>query len=289
LPIAGLLTSHDPLRGFAPRPGYPSQLQERDYERGEVEQQKVRSAAYALLPELLLSDNRDALTGAPIVDRQRRVLGGNGRAMALILHFEGSENRNAPALARELSCSLCYGLFGATLTPDLVLVRILDRVDDVLSISRALNAPLSAALTRETEAFSLGQRLSDRTIGHIGEALALHETPSEAIDYLGRQLVADFASDGIITQSQRAAWLVTLGGEVGEKLNRAGKDRLIDAIVALSVRDARVIRDASPGVLQLLTQVAPTIIRLDRWDAADRSGYNWAPAYRRAPAPRPGS
>lgn len=284
LPVGALLTSHDPLARFAPRPGYPSQLQERDYERGETEQAKVRSAAGNLYPELLLSDNRDALTGAPIVDRQRRVLGGNGRAMALALHFAetGPQNRYAPALARELRCNVCFGLFGAPLSWDLVLVRVLDRVDDVLAISRQLNAPLSAAMTRETEAFSLGQRLSDRTIGRIGDALADDETASEAIDRLGRELVRDLISDGVITPTQRPAWLQTLGGEVAEKLNRSGKERVIDAIVALSVRDVRVIRDAGPSVAQLLAQLAPVVIRFDRWDPANLAGYNWAPAYRRA-------
>lgn len=284
LPIGSLLTSNDPLRGFAPRPGYPRQLQERDYERGETEQNKVRSAAGALLPELLLSDNRDALTGAPIIDRARRVLGGNGRAMALILHMqaEGDGNRYARALRRELDCSLCFGLWGAPLAADSVLVRVLEHVDDVLAISRQLNAPLSAAMTRETEAFSLGQRMSDRTLGLLGEELTRYDSANEAIDGAGRSLVAALVADGIITTNQRPAWLQTLGGVVEEKLNRSGKERVIDAIVALSARDVRVTRDASPAVLQLMTQLAPVVIRFDRWDAANRSGYNWAAAYRRA-------
>lgn len=282
LPIGSLLTSNDPLRGFAPRPGYPRQLQERDYEKGETEQSKVRSAAGALVPELLLSDNRDALTGAPIVDRQLRVLGGNGRTMALIIHLADGGTAYAKALASELACSTCFGLWGAVLSPDLVLVRILDQVGDVLAISRELNAPLSAAMTREGEAFSLGQRLSDRTLGHIGESLSLYETASEAIDGSGKALVADLIADSIITPNQRPAWLQTLGGEVESKLNRSGKERLIDALVALSVRDARITRDASPAIVQLMTQVAPTVIRLDRWDTGNRTGYNWAPVYRRA-------
>lgn len=284
LPVGSLLTSHDPMQGFRARPGYPSQLQERDYEKGETEQQKVRSAASNLYPELLLSDNRDALTGAPILDRMRRVLGGNGRAMALALHLASDDNdrRYARALRSELACNTCFGLAGAPLQPDSVLVRVLDRVDDVLSISRALNAPLSAAMTRETEAFSLGQRLSDRTIGRIGDALANAETMNEAIDELGATLVGDLMADGIIVPSQRPAWLVTLGGGVGQKLNRTARERIVDALVALSVRDQRVIRDATPSVLQLLTQLAPVVIRFDRWDAANRSGYSWTAAYRRA-------
>lgn len=283
LPLGSLLTSHDPLRDFAPRPGYPPALQERDYAGGETEQQKVRSAAGNLYPELLLSDNRDALTGAPIIDRGRRVLGGNGRTMALILHAaQSSENRYARALARELACNTCFGLFGAPLAPDSVLVRVLEEVQDTLAISRQLNAPLSAAQTREVEAFSLGQRLSDRTLGRIATELEQSESIGDAIDRLAGALVRDLADDGIITPSQRPAWLQTLGGEVTAKLNRAGRERIVDAVIALSVRNLGLMRDASPTVLQLCAQIAPFVIRFDRWDAANRSGYNWAPAFRRA-------
>ena len=40
-----LIPSHDPLRGFRPRPEYPSGVQERDYQRDRAEQLKVLGIA----------------------------------------------------------------------------------------------------------------------------------------------------------------------------------------------------------------------------------------------------
>lgn len=282
VPIENLLTSNDPTMLFAPTPGYPQELQERDYEGQQIEQEKVRAAAASIRPELIVSTNADALTGPPIIDRRGIVLGGNGRTMALKLAFRQGDHRYSNGMRRAIDQDLTYGLNGAPIEQNHVLVRVLDRVTDPLRISRLLNSSLGAAQTRETEAISLGQRIGVRSLDLVSNKLEGADTINEAIRLAGASLVESLQTDGVITPYNRAQWLRTRGGEVDLVLNRFAIERISDAIIAVAVGNLVVLREASPAQLLLIAAVAPWALILDRFDRKNRTGYSWVSAWRRA-------
>ena len=82
-----LKPSHVPHRGFAPNPSYPAGVQERPYHLEKPEQLKVHGIAQNLIPELVFNGAPGAIDGLPVVTADGLVLGGNGRTMALQLHY----------------------------------------------------------------------------------------------------------------------------------------------------------------------------------------------------------
>lgn len=89
----GVLASHLPEAGFQKTPGYALE-NERRYHDEPASQRKVQENAANLDPAFLL-ESVDANHGAPVIDRQGNVLGGNGRAMSVRLAYENFPQRAA--------------------------------------------------------------------------------------------------------------------------------------------------------------------------------------------------
>jgi predicted flap endonuclease-1-like 5' DNA nuclease len=280
-----VIPSNDPTRGFEPSPGYPSELQERDYEGSEVEQQKVIRAAglTAFRPELLISDNQDALTGPPIIDRVGRVLGGNGRTMILKKHAsKHGTGRYQAALQKELGCSTCYGLSGGPIE-DVMLVRELVGEYDSARISSLLNTTLTTSLSREVQAVSLSQQISGLTLDWLADALAAQDSGasfSKAVRALGPRLVKQLQRDGIITAANQYEWLASDKGSTRLELNRSGRQKLREAVLGALVQDVDAMRNSPDSLINWYEYIAPAALVIDRWDPENETGYNFIPALR---------
>lgn len=282
LPFAAVKPSNDPLKRFAPTPGYPKELQERDYEGDQVEQQKVLRAAdpKQFHPELLISDNEDALTGPPIIDQSGFVVGGNGRTMIAQLNAaKYGPEAYGNELAKELSCSACYGLHRVP-NQGLLLVRVLEGDFDRKRISRILNAPVTAVISREAGAVSLGDRLSDKVLDRLSDALETVDTFPAAVRKLGSWLPQQLLKEGIITPLTRTEWLQTDRGQVIFALNRSAIDRLSDALIGSLLKDVSALRETPRALWRFYEYVAPKLMLIDRFDPENRSGYNFVPQLR---------
>lgn len=100
-------TSHQPLNLEQWTPGYPRDFQTRDL--GSLEESaKIREIARKLDPERLLGRNLDATLGPPVAwegrDGRLYVLGGNGRALAILTAPEDVYERYVEAGRALLTC-----------------------------------------------------------------------------------------------------------------------------------------------------------------------------------------
>jgi hypothetical protein len=282
VPIDAMIPSHQPMMGFEPAPGYPAELQERDYQGSQLERRKVERGAEPsqFKPRLLLGDNQDALTGPPVIEKHGWVLGGNGRTMILQVNAERYGDLSyQKALQKELSCNACYGLTNAPVEGH-VLARLLEGEYDPVSISALLNAPLTTELGREAAAVSLGMRIPKPVLERLAVALEAHETWGAAIDSLSSYLPRALMDAAIITPATQAEWLRSERGHYLPELIRAGKDRLRDAIVGVLVKDVDALRTAPPSLLRLYEHIAPQAVVLESFDPDNETGYNWVPALR---------
>jgi len=278
VPVDALVPSHDPFRGFEPSPGYPPELQERDY-RAQTEREKVLTASRGFEPKLLISDNDDPTTGPPIIDQHGWVLGGNGRTMILQLHVARDGAAYQKQLKKELGCNACYGLLGAPVE-DHALVRVLEGDYDRRKVSNLLNTTMTTELGREEAAVSLGNRIPDPVLDRLADELSEASGFAGAVDSMGSELVKDLIRAGVITQSTRTQWLRSVQGKLLPKLNRAGKDRLKDALIGALIDDPDALRHSPPILLRWYEYVAPRALPLDRWDPENGTGYNWVPVLR---------
>lgn len=152
-----LATSHLPTDMTAWTPGYPREFQTRDL--GSLEESaKIRAIARGLEPERLLGRNMDATLGPPVAweggDGRLYVLGGNGRALAILVADD--ERYRAYERAGRAAWS-CWPSEPPRAGFRWVLVRV------VVGASRSQAAQLAAASQASTAAEE----------GRLGRALGL--------------------------------------------------------------------------------------------------------------------
>lgn len=214
-----LRTSHDPLRGFAPTPGYPAEVQERPYERDKGEQLKVLRIAAQLDPRLVFTDAPGAIDGPPVVTTTGLVLGGNGRAMGLRLAYASGDTRardflieNAPRFGFEPQ------VVQALSAPVLVRVVGVSEADPkgLREYVRLLNVPLSQSLDVRAEAVAEARRLTDEVLALFAQAF---EGAASLAEYLRSPAVQDLITAlrraGIVTE--RNASRLLAGGRFSEE------------------------------------------------------------------------
>lgn len=228
-PLASLVTSHDPLRGFQPDKRYPQGVQERDYEREPAEALKVAQLAAAIKPPLMLSQAVSAAEGPPIVtDKGNIVLSGNGRTMGLRLAFDRfpqsalSYRKQAEEFAKGIGIAWPKW---ANKQPAAI-VRVVDIAPDseaAKAFGLAANNRLGSERTEVRRAAALAgslpddlvlnsleavETLGDLTSGSAGRALreALWQSPTLPIG----EKNALFHADGRLTDSGRAFFVKLL-------------------------------------------------------------------------------
>lgn len=285
VPISRLITSHHPIT-FEPTPEafYPRQLQERDYERDELEQRKVtgNAAPGNFEPDFLLSKSPTAIDGAPVIDARGRVLGGNSRAM--VLHRVVRNPLLRQTYLDRLEVDLGdFGLYGAPLedasgTP-FVLVRMVEDVAlSPAAVSRALNRPFTQALAPEAEASSLGRLLSRRVLVILSRDPEL--TLAQSVKKNSPALVRELRASGVITDQTEAQWLRKEAGRTVPELKRSGRDRLVNAIKGALIDDPVVLQLTPASYDALYAKIAPVSLQLEEIPGAEAWDIN--PAIRRA-------
>lgn len=274
-----LIPSHQSTRGFQPHPEYPDRVQERDYQADRAEQLKVLGMAQNLIPALVFNGAPGAIDGPPVVTEDGIVLGGNGRTMALQLHYAQGGTTAADYLADHAA------LFGFTAeqvrtVERPVLVRTIQThkppdARELRELVRVLNIPLSQALDIRSESVAEAQRLTGEVLDVLGVALA--DPDATLRDYLSsrdsRTLAATLRRAGILTDNNGKRYLTADG--VFSDDGKTFVERLLTAAV---IDSARLIDRAGPQLIGTIARSAPWIL------SAASAGPDWdlRPALRAA-------
>lgn len=266
IPLTAIVPSNDP-HTFAPTPGYPAQLQERDYARDKNEQAKVTRNAARFEASLVLNSNPDAINGPPIIDADGYVLGGNSRTMSILLHAEGNPQGWADALRAALA-GHC-GVFGVPEVPDpqnWILVRVLMGDYDEAAISRLLNRAFTGSMGEAATQASTGRLLPSALLEQLGPLL--EENSLEAVlSAYGRGIADELFTSGYWLQTDASAMVRPDG-----QLTPTARRMLEGAIMGAAVRDRETLAALVPSLRDVVGRIAPVIVALDADPAAVTSG-----------------
>ena len=275
-----LIPSHDPLRAFRPRPEYPRGVQERDYQRDKAEQIKVLGIAQNLIPELVFNGAPGAIDGLPVVTHEGFVLGGNGRSMALQLHYANG-GLAAFDYLRDHAAQFGFSRAQIESVPKPVVVRTIETThppnrDELRELVRLLNIPLTQTLDLRSETVAEAQRLSADALDVLAAALAAPDVTLR--DYLSSRDSRPFASAlrraGILTDNN-AKRLLTVDG-----FSEDGKIFVERLLTAALLPDAVLLDTIGGLLLGTLARSAPWLLSA----ATAGEGWDLRPALRAAVA-----
>lgn len=271
-----LVPSHDPSRNFTKNEPYPADVQERPYHSDQGEQSKVRRNATNLDPRFVVSDNPDAINGAPITTENGVVLGGNSRTMSIQLAYaenpEKAEGYRKALTEKAESFGLHPDDVGRFEQP--VLVRVVREQMDSPTMARKAriyNQSFTQGLDSKAEGVSRGRMVSDNTIGVLANAMEEHPTLRDYLNQArSRQLVQSLEADGVLEASQ----LARLTNKNTGLLNEEGK-RLVEQALRGRVIDDFDLLDAAPaGILQKIDRILPAAAKFqargEEWDITSK-------------------
>ena len=251
--------SHLPSRGFQKNPAYGLE-NERRYHDEPGSRAKVMENAAKLDPAFLM-ESVDANHGAPVIDQDNNVLGGNGRAMSIARAYEsfperGRQYREAlKANADRLGIDPAQ--VDAMRSP--VLVRRLERGmkrEERQRLVTAMNDDFKDAKEKRASGKSRGDRFGRRTLDMLSAGLKNAESLREYFDTPASVAVVErMMEDGVIQRSERNA-LVGADG----LLNPDGKKVVEEALRGRIARSYEALAKLPADVVGKLDAAIPHIL-----------------------------
>lgn len=251
--------SHLPSRGFQKNPAYGLE-NERRYHDEPGSRAKVMENAAKLDPAFLM-ESVDANHGAPVIDHDNNVLGGNGRAMSIARAYEsfperGEQYREAlKANADRLGIDPAQ--VDAMHSP--MLVRRLERGmsrEERQQLVTAMNDDFKDAKEKRASGKSRGERFGRWTLDMLSAGLKDAESLREYFDTPASVAVVErMMEDGVIQRSERNA-LVGADG----LLNPDGKKVVEEALRGRIARSYEALAKLPADVVGKLDAVIPHIL-----------------------------
>lgn len=223
-------------------------------------------------PAYLTSESPTAENGAPIIDQNGNVLGGNSRTMTL-----GRVYQSRPDAAQAYRDALAqkaqqYGLdpehIASMKQP--VLVRELNGYLDPTETQRAvtdMNKVGTAALTPAEQAIADSRRMSGPAMDFIGSKIEQQGPDGTLAQALegnnGREVVQKLIDEGLINTAEKNKYLNERGLVTDE-----GKSRISKLLVGRLFRDPSQLDRTAPELRNKLEKVTPAVARVtgSDWD-----------------------
>lgn len=251
--------SHLPARGFQKNPAYGLE-NERRYHDEPNSRAKVMENAAKLDPAFLM-ESVDANHGAPVIDQDNNVLGGNGRAMSIARAYgsfpeRGKQYREAlKANADRLGIDPAQ--VDAMRSP--VLVRRLERgmsSEERQQLVTAMNDDFKDAREKRASGKSRGDRFGRRTLEMLASGLKNADSLRQYFDAPESvSIVERMMEDGVIQRSERNAYVGADG-----LLNPDGKKVVEEALRGRVVRSYETLAKLPADVVGKLDAVIPHIL-----------------------------
>ena len=261
--------SHLPLRGFQKNPTYGLE-NERRYHDEPAGRDKVNENASRLDPDLLL-DAPDANQGAPVVDHEGNVIGGNGRAMSIQKAYESFPQRGDAYKAALAANAERLGLDPATVSgmKQPMLIRRLEGTpsrEARQKLVSSLNEDFTHSREKRADSKSRGNRFSKRTLDALAAGLRDADSLREYFDTAeSGNLVDMLIADGVIQKAEKTAYVGADG-----LLNPDGKTLVEQALRGRVVSSYEVLAKLPAAVVGKLDGVIPHIL------IAENVGKGWS-------------
>ena len=251
--------SHLPSRGFQKNPAYGLE-NERRYHDEPGSRAKVMENAAKLDPAFLM-ESVDANHGAPVIDHDNNVLGGNGRAMSIARAYESFPERGEQCREALKANADRLGIDPAQVDAmhSPMLVRRLERGmsrEERQQLVTAMNDDFKDAKEKRASGKSRGERFGRRTLDMLSAGLKDAESLREYFDTPASVAVVErMMEDGVIQRSERNA-LVGADG----LLNPDGKKVVEEALRGRIARSYEALAKLPADVVGKLDAVIPHIL-----------------------------
>ncbi|MDR1685192.1 MAG: PLxRFG domain-containing protein [Desulfovibrio sp.] len=261
--------SHLPSRGFEKNAKYAFE-NERRYHAEPASRAKVLEAAAQLDPDRLM-EAPDANQGAPIVDQDGNVLGGNGRAMSIQRAYETPNSLSAQTYRNAVIANAGRLGLDPTSAQGMNKPILIRRVDENLSMPErqglisALNEEFTHSRDIRSESKSRGDRFSQRTLKALAVAMRDADSLRQMFDSPGSASIVEMlVKDGVIQESEKNALVGTDG-----LLNPDGKTVVERSLRGRIARKYETLAALSNSVVGKLDAAVPHIL------CAEQVGKQW--------------
>jgi hypothetical protein len=274
--------SHDE-ETFGHNPKYQHGLQERVYETDMAEQLKVIRNASQLEPAFLVNTNPDAMNGAPVIDDDGLVLGGNSRTMAIKRAYKQHEEK---ANLYKNYLSQHADNFG--FSPDYIstfnkpiLVRAYEPADkseqNMKLLVRQMNEGFTQAMDEKTEISAISRRVTDRTMGALGRAFSnsdagsVYEVLNMQNDY-SQEVLHALMKDGILSNQNMNKYIDSETGRVSPSFAHM----LSDVLVGRVIKNKTMFAKISPALFERFSAGIITLVSMNLFDEKNRDALEHA-------------
>ncbi len=219
-------------------------------------------------PAYLISDNRAATDGPPVIDSQGNVLGGNGRTMILDRVYGTNPKGAAEYKAMLAQKAQQFGIDPAQLEGMKRPILVREVADEHLGGSAGKQAAVTefnqsgtAALKPSERAIADSRRVSQETLDHIAGKLEAGGPDASLAKVLegdtGAQLLNRMVEDGVINPQDKAAY-VHQGA-----LTPEGKTRISKLLLGRFFRDPAQLDTIQASVRNKLERIAAPLARVE--------------------------
>lgn len=268
-----LVPSHSPVNNWLPNPKYPKDVQERRYDKDKAEQLKVIQIAQQLAPPVVFNRSPDAINGPPVITESGLVLGGNGRSMALQLHY--AQGGEAEAKRYLVEHAQDFGFQPDEIKkikrPALVrVVKIPDEKQQTLSrLVRRYNVAMTQGMDVRAAAAAEARQLSQEALDIFATTIPDDETLNA---YLNSRASVPFVDElrrsGVITQRNASQYLNKAG-----TLNDAGRELVENILTATVITDTNLLDEMGPQLRNAIARIVPYVLIAasaePQWDVRD--------------------
>lgn len=286
--------SHLPEYSFEKNPRYGLE-NERRYHDEPASQRKVLENAARLDSDFLLKDSVDANNGAPVVDQDGNVLGGNGRVMSTRQAYQtGGEAAEAYRTAlRERAEELGMNPANVDAMRRPMLIRRLDKArsrEERQALVTAMNDSFTDSKNARASGKTRGDRLSRSSMEMLSEGLKDAETLRQYFDEpKSADTVERLIRDGVIQSAERNAYVSGDG-----LLNPDGKRVVEEALRGRIARHYDALASLPADMVAKIDAIIPSVLIAEQvgspWDITEhlRDAVDLMAEYKGSGAKEPG-
>lgn len=269
--------SHNP-HSFQPNPQYQLRNDRNYGDPGNQERIIIDSQPGRFASEYLITDSPDAVNGAPVIDQNGNVLGGNSRAMKLARVYANNPQDSAAYRALLEQQAQRFGIDPAQVRgmKRPVLVRELSHTEtSPQKIVTDLNKSGTAALTAAEQATADARRMSAGAADYLGKVIEAEGQEATLNDVLsgksGAKIINQLVEDGVFTMQEKPKLIDAKTGAV----TTAAKERIAKMLLGQVFADSEQMMRTPAEIRNKLERIVSPLLQ-----SGQKAGFDILPLVR---------